>query len=676
MTSVSGDARHVGAGSRVGEHVGDVEAAVLLDTLSEVVFRTDAEGRWTYLNRAWTRLTGFEIGPSLGARFLDYVHPDELEYTVALFMGVVAGGANHCHHETRYRTSDGSYRRVQIRANVLRDGAGEVIGNTGTILDVTDSRRGSETIGEHAALLELVSSDAPGGELPVGVVVYDADLRLRRGSPVVDRLAEAPQRIGDPLAQLMELLAPAVPGQRALGGEWGLVAVAKRTNHAQVSDLDIADPRPGRSLRVSVIPYLRDGEEMLALVLADITDLRRAEHRQAGLARLGHRAISSSDTAALVSEAAAMVASTLSVAGCELIHVDPRGGDAVGTSPLLDRVLADDQPVVIDSPVTELARSLAGPPPDSPDVATVLATRVGGAGLLFGVLAAHSTTPRCFTDDEVQFVQAVADILTAALERDRTDHELRRLYRRAEHGRAWLAASAHTITQVLAAAEPRDALDLVAATARTMAGTDIGVVAVPDEHGNLVITTADVAPGLPAAPDSLLGLTLAQGVTPVAEQLTAGGTVVLDSLDLRGSRISPAPDMPIATALILPLRITQRSSAVLILGNHTDTAHLPLHDVELIEAFTHDAALAVELVQTQHDRARLAVYQDRDRIARDLHDQVIQRLFAIGLHLQSLTRAAGDITAARLTSAINALDHTIDDIRHTIFDLHPTQPGP
>ncbi|MBL7492434.1 PAS domain-containing protein, partial [Frankia sp. AgW1.1] len=61
--------------------------------MAEVVFRTDAEGRWTYLNPAWTRLTGFDIDASLGNRFIDYVHPEELEHTIALFMAVVVGRA-------------------------------------------------------------------------------------------------------------------------------------------------------------------------------------------------------------------------------------------------------------------------------------------------------------------------------------------------------------------------------------------------------------------------------------------------------------------------------------------------------------------------------------------------------------------------------------------------------
>ncbi|EFC79794.1 PAS domain-containing protein, partial [Parafrankia sp. EUN1f] len=266
------------------------DAEDLLDSLSEVVFRTDAEGRWTYLNRAWTTLTGFDIATSLRARFLDYVHPDEVEYTATLFMSAVAGGADHCHHETRYRTRDGSYRRVQIRATVVRDTAGAVVGNIGTILDVTAARRDEKTIREHAALLELVSAGVPAGELPVGVAVYDADLRLWRGSPLIDEIAGVPQLVGDRLAQLTERLSPAGSHQRSLDGEWGMIAAALRTHHTQVGDLDLRGEHGlARSMRITVIPWLRGGEEMLALVFTDISDLRRAEREARTLCQRAER---------------------------------------------------------------------------------------------------------------------------------------------------------------------------------------------------------------------------------------------------------------------------------------------------------------------------------------------------------------------------------------------------
>ncbi|WP_238438859.1 PAS domain-containing protein, partial [Frankia nepalensis] len=216
-----------------------LEALDLLDTLAEVVFRTDAGGAWTYLNPAWTRLTGFGVAESLGSRFIDYVHPEELEHTIALFMAVVVGGADHCHHETRYRTADGTYRRVQIRAKVLRDETGDVVGNVGTIIDVTESRFGAEMAGEQGALLELVPTGGKLDDLPVGVVIYDPDMTVSRASRVVDRLVGTRTEVGDGLEALAAQLRPAVTGGPTLGGDWGLARTAQRTRQAQIGDLDV-----------------------------------------------------------------------------------------------------------------------------------------------------------------------------------------------------------------------------------------------------------------------------------------------------------------------------------------------------------------------------------------------------------------------------------------------------
>ncbi|CUU59222.1 PAS domain S-box-containing protein [Parafrankia irregularis] len=691
------------------------DALRLLDTLGEVVFQTDAEGRWTYLNQAWTRLTGFEVGPSLGSRFLDYVHPDELQHTIALFMAVVAGGADHCHHETRYRTRDGSYRRVQIRAMVIRDDAGEVVGNTGTILDVTASRHGTETIGEHAALLELVSAQVPGGDLPVGVALYGgADRRLRRASPVIDRIAGRPQRIGTPLAHLVELLRPVDPRQwqRALSGPWGLISTAITTRQAQTGDIDVTVGNgPVLSLRVSVIPYAQDGDDLLALVLADVTDLRRAERRQAGLARLGDHAVSGHDVDSLVAEATALVTSTLDATECELIRLDDSGGPtgteagtgagpgtspgagpdtgtgpSKGTSPSTDAVPGAGAGAEAGLAVESGGGRGAGPGAGAAAVSarlaetryashgdndlTILTVRIGSHWSPYGLLAiARSPQSRRFTEDETTFVQSVAHVLTAAIERERAEHELRRLYERAERGNAWLAASARMTAAVLVAPDQVTAFDTVATLARQMAGVDLATVAVPDENGNLVVTTADIAAGLPVGPEELRGLTIRLSDERTLDELARGAMVILDRLDLHGSRLTPVPDLPFATALVVPMRITGNAPATLILCNRAGIEHHQPRDHDLVQAFANDASLALELVHAQQERARLAVFKDRDRIARDLHDQVIQRLFAVGLQLQSLIRLIGDLAAARLTAATNALDQTIDDIRRTIFNL-------
>jgi signal transduction histidine kinase len=91
----------------------------------------------------------------------------------------------------------------------------------------------------------------------------------------------------------------------------------------------------------------------------------------------------------------------------------------------------------------------------------------------------------------------------------------------------------------------------------------------------------------------------------------------------------------------------------------------------LISSFADETALALDLAARQQVARRLDVFEDRDRIARDLHDHVIQRVFAAGLSLQSVLPQIDDAGAAgKVRSAVEQLDETVRDIRTTIFDLH------
>jgi diguanylate cyclase (GGDEF)-like protein/PAS domain S-box-containing protein len=133
----------------------------VLDRLREVVFETDPLGNWSYLNHAWTEIFGFDVESTLGTNFLEYVHPEEREETITQFVNVISGGASYCHHETRYRTAAGDYRWVELRAALLFDDRGNLVGNAGTILDITDRRRAQELLADQNRTLELIAQDAP-----------------------------------------------------------------------------------------------------------------------------------------------------------------------------------------------------------------------------------------------------------------------------------------------------------------------------------------------------------------------------------------------------------------------------------------------------------------------------------------------------------------------------------
>jgi PAS domain S-box-containing protein len=110
----------------------------LLGDLREVVFQTDAAGRWTFLNAAWTDITGFSIEAAMGMVFLDFVHPDDRAENVERFRPLAEGLKDDCRHEVRYLTADGGCRWVEVHARAARDEAGRLVGTSGTLSNIEE----------------------------------------------------------------------------------------------------------------------------------------------------------------------------------------------------------------------------------------------------------------------------------------------------------------------------------------------------------------------------------------------------------------------------------------------------------------------------------------------------------------------------------------------------------
>src|SRR5260370_9391980 len=98
--------------------------------------------------------------------------------------------------------------------------------------------------------------------------------------------------------------------------------------------------------------------------------------------------------------------------------------------------------------------------------------------------------------------------------------------------------------------------------------------------------------------------------------------------------------------------------------------------VEMLISFAAQAGVGLELASRRRDAERFAVFEDRDRIARDLHDLVIQRLYATGMSLESVSARLGESdNGRRVSSAVDALDEPTKEIRSAIFSLHPLPAG-
>ena len=252
-----------------------------------------------------------------------------------------------------------------------------------------------------------------------------------------------------------------------------------------------------------------------------------------------------------------------------------------------------------------------------------------------------------------------------------------RLYAEGIRREQWLEATAEItaeITASLLGPVTRDeALQTVADRAREIARADVGCVALRSGE-DLEVQIVSVAPGM-VRPNvevfletSLAGMVVSTGEPLVVEDVR------------RDSRVeAPGPDWPaVGPAILVPLSTADGVEGVLTLGWTPENA-AGFHDVdvELPQRFAEQAALALQVERARHDKERLAVFEDRDRIGRDLHDLVIQRLFAIGLSLENtVRRVEKPDVAQRVAAAVDDIDSTIKDIRRSIFALSAAHESP
>ena len=118
----------------------------VVENVKEVIFQTDSEGRWTFLNPAWNEITGFTVKESLGQPFLDYVHQEDRQESLERFKPLITREKDYCRCEVRYLTKDGNFRWLEVVARLTLDKKGEAIGTSGTLRDITDRKRFEEEL--------------------------------------------------------------------------------------------------------------------------------------------------------------------------------------------------------------------------------------------------------------------------------------------------------------------------------------------------------------------------------------------------------------------------------------------------------------------------------------------------------------------------------------------------
>jgi signal transduction histidine kinase len=242
-----------------------------------------------------------------------------------------------------------------------------------------------------------------------------------------------------------------------------------------------------------------------------------------------------------------------------------------------------------------------------------------------------------------------------------------RLYDEARRQQRWLTASADVTRMLLSGADVSDALALITQSALEMSGADLVVLALPSAGGSQLQVEYAAGEGADAA----LGLVLPTGRSASGDVFTTGQQLAVDyfSQDERVADVARA-NMNLGPAILVPLGAAGNVRGVLTAGRRPGSMPLAPAAVQTLVTFAIQAGVALELAEHRSQAERVAVFEDRDRIARDLHDLVIQRLYATGMSLQGMvSQIAEPEVASRVNSAVDALDETIREIRSSIFAL-------
>ncbi|WP_327670999.1 MULTISPECIES: GAF domain-containing protein [unclassified Streptomyces] len=322
---------------------------------------------------------------------------------------------------------------------------------------------------------------------------------------------------------------------------------------------------------------------------------------------------------------------------------------------------------LIHDPVTVRLANLAddprscGFPANHPPMHTFLGLPIRVQGEIFGNLyLTEKHGGGEFNDDDLNMVRVLATEAGIAIGNAR-------LYEAAKQRERWIDGSVAVTTALLSGGDADDALQVVAEQSRHLSDSAAGIVMLPAEEGGMEIVAVDSD-----GPSAALGV-IVPSESEVISELLEGQAVFVDDA-ATDPRMLTGLAQDYGPSMMLPLQSGGRVLGTLVMTRARGERPFSEAERTLATQFASQAALALVSADAQRDRERLAVLEDRDRIARDLHDLVIQRLFATGMMLETAQRrSVVPEVQAGVGKAVDELDTTIQEIRTAIFAL---QQGP
>lgn len=335
-------------------------------------------------------------------------------------------------------------------------------------------------------------------------------------------------------------------------------------------------------------------------------------------------------------------------------------GDLPEGKGLLGALISDPRPIRLER-MDQDPRSV-GLPPNHPPMESFLGVPIRVRDEVYGNLYLADSSSGKFSSEDEELIGALASAAGTAISNAR-------LYRESQQQQRWSEASAEVQAQLLSTSG-EDPLRTIARQAIDISGSDLVTVGLVSPADDTVMI--EVAFG--AGADDLLGRRFPLGETIASRVIESGEPLLLENALSAG----PQPMVQLASILdagpiiVVPLRDDERSRGVLTLVRRRGRGGFTEADLRMAAGFAAHASVALQLADAREFAEQMIMLEERDRIARDLHDHVIQELFAIGLGLEGI---AGHLhgspeVARRIIGKVDEIDRAIRMIRSSIFALH------
>ena len=316
---------------------------------------------------------------------------------------------------------------------------------------------------------------------------------------------------------------------------------------------------------------------------------------------------------------------------------------------LLGAVIDERAPIRIAHVATD--PRAAGFPAHHPEMDSFLGVPVRVGDQVYGNLYLTQGERGTFGPDDEDLVVALAATAGIAIENAR-------LYDAARAREVWSATAADVMAAMLEATGD-DALDVIAEHVGALIDVDLVAVAVPHGTDELRITTARGS-----SADQWRGR-----VFPAKDTLASRALATRRAASVAEQSPLFEGQSALGPTVAIPLFAGDEPLGALTVSRRPHGPGFTDADLEMAFAFAGQAGVAIEVVRAREDRRRLELSRDRARIARDLHDHVIQRLFGAGLSLQAISATVDPATSAEIETQVDAVDAAIKDIRTVIFAL-------